>query len=129
MKIHHIGYAVKDLENSIKEFGKLGYNRIEKTITDKKRKVLIQFMKNAEYLIELIAPLNKESPITNILKTQGNSPYHICYETNDIDNKIKKLNNDGFAIITKLLEAPAIDNKKVIFLYKKNMGLIELVEK
>ena len=129
MKIHHIGYAVKDLEDSIKEFEKLGYNRVENKIIDKKRKVIIQFIKNGKYLIELITPLNEESPITNILKKQGSSPYHICYETNDIDKEIKEMSNNGFTIITKLSEAPAIDNKKVVFLYKRNIGLIELIKR
>lgn len=128
MKIHHIGYAVKDLEDSIKEFEKLGYKRVENKVIDKKRKVVIQFVENCECLIELIAPLNNESPITNILKKQGNSPYHICYETDNIDYEINKLIDDEFAVITQLSEAPALDNKKVIFLYKRNVGLIELLE-
>lgn len=129
MKIHHIGYAVKDLESSIKEFEKLGYNCVENKIIDKKRKVIIQFIKNGKYLIELITPLNEESPITNILKKQGSSPYHICYETNDIDKEIKEMSNNGFTIITKLSEVPAIENKKVVFLYKRNIGLIELIKR
>lgn len=129
MKIHHIGYAVKDLEDSIKEFEKLGYNRVENKIIDKKRKVIIQFIKNGDYLIELVAPLNKESSVTSLLKKQGSSPYHICYEANDIDKEIKEMSNSGFTIITKLSEAPAIDNKKVVFLYKRNIGLIELIKR
>jgi hypothetical protein len=31
-------------------------------------------------------------------------------------------------VITQLSEAPALDNKKVVFLYKRNVGLIELLE-
>ena len=129
MKIHHIGYAIKNLEDSIKEFEKLDYAKVKNKVIDKKRKVIIQFMKNEEYIIELIAPLNDESPISNILKKQRNSPYHICYEIDMIESKIKELKNDGFTMITELSEAPAIDNKRVVFLYKKNIGLIELIEK
>ena len=98
------------------------------TMIDKKRKVIIQFIKNGDYLIELVAPLGKESPVTNLLKKQGNSPYHICYETDNLEKDIKDLDDDGFVIISDLLKAPAIYNKKVIFLYKKEIGLIELVE-
>lgn len=120
MKVHHIGYAVKNIEDSIKEFERLGYSKVKNTVIDSKRNVIIQFIQNEEYLIELVAPLKEESPVTNILKKQGNSPYHICYETNDIDNKIKELSNNGFTIIAKLSEAPAINNKKVVF-YTKGM--------
>jgi len=129
MKIHHIGYAIKNLKDSIKEFEKLGYARAKNKVIDKKRKVIIQFMKNEECIIELIAPLNDESPVSNILKKQGNSPYHICYEIDMIESKIKELKNGGFTMITELSEASALDNKRVVFLYKKNIGLIELIQK
>jgi len=128
MKIHHIGYAVNNIEDSLNEFKKLGYKCVENKIVDKKRKVIIQFIKNGDYSIELVAPLGKESPVTNLLKKQGNSPYHICYETDNLEKEIKDLDDDGFVIISDLLKAPAIYNKKVIFLYKKEIGLIELVE-
>lgn len=128
MKIHHIGYAVKKIEDSINEFKKLGYGTIGNKITDNLRNVIIQFIKNGDYLIELVAPLNKESPVTNLLKKQGNSPYHVCYITNNLEKKISDLGNSGFVVISDLLKAPAINNKKVIFLYKKEIGLLELVE-
>jgi methylmalonyl-CoA/ethylmalonyl-CoA epimerase len=128
MKIHHIGYAVKDLEDSVGEFEKLGYKKVKNIVIDKKRKVKIQFVENGEGLIELISPLHNESPITNILKKQGNSPYHICYKTDNIDYEIDKLINDKFVVITQLSEAPALDDRKVVFLYKRNVGLIELLE-
>lgn len=128
MKIHHIGYTVKKIEDSINEFKKLGYRTIGNKVTDNLRKVIIQFIKNGDYLIELVAPLNKESPVTNLLKKQGNSPYHICYTTNNLEKKISDLGNSGFVVISDLLKAPAINNKKVIFLYKKEIGLLELVE-
>ena len=129
MKIHHIGYAVKNIEDSINEFKKLGYITIENKIVDNQRNVIIQFIKNGYYLIELVAPLNKESPVTNLLKKQGNSLYHICYKTDNLKKEIKDLDNNGFVVISNLLEAPAINNKRVIFLYKEDIGLIELVEK
>ena len=37
MRIHYNGYAVKDLENSIKEFEKLGYKRVKNKVIDKKK--------------------------------------------------------------------------------------------
>ena len=128
MKIHHIGYAVKNIEDSLNEFKKLGYKTIENKIVDNQRNVMIQFVRNGDYLIELVAPLNKESPVTSLLGKQGNSPYHICYKTNNLEKEINDLGNNGFVVISNLLKAPAINNKKVIFLYKKEIGLIELVE-
>jgi len=129
MKIHHIGYAVKNIEDSLNEFKKLGYKTIENKIVDNQRNVIIQFVKNEDYLIELVAPINEESPVTSLLKKQGNTPYHICYKTDNLEKEISDLDNNGFVVISNLLEAPAINNKRVIFLYKEEIGLIELIEK
>ena len=42
--------------------------------------------------------------------------------------EINKLINNEFVVITQLSEAPVLDNKKVVFLFKRNGGLIELLK-
>ncbi len=128
MKIHHIGYLVKSIDRSVNELKKLGYTESSKKIKDKKRKVEIQFMSNNKYNIELISPLNENAQINNLLKKQGPSPYHICYEVKNIETKVEELINKGYIVIEKPESAIAIDNKEVAFLYSKNIGLIEIVE-
>ena len=54
MKIHHIGYLVKNIECSIKHFSHLGYYVEKPIFRDVSRKSDICFMKNGEYVIELI---------------------------------------------------------------------------
>lgn len=128
MKIHHIGYAVSDIKKSIRDFIDLGYNIEKDLIIDEKRGVSIQFMISGEYRIELVMPLNDSSPISNVLKKKGIGPYHICYETNMIDKIADKFINNKFILIEKKSNAIAINNQNVIFLYKSNVGLIELLE-
>ncbi|MFX0125917.1 MAG: VOC family protein [Candidatus Hodarchaeota archaeon] len=128
MKIHHIGYAVRDLKVSVPEFLKLGYKNLTETIFDEIRNVAIQFMKNDSYLIELIAPLNDNSPVDNILSKIGNSPYHICYEVDDLFYQIKRFSDEGYLVIEDAKEALGIDNQRVAFLFSSKVGLIELIE-
>ncbi|WP_425449708.1 VOC family protein [Dethiothermospora halolimnae] len=128
MKVNHIGYAVYNIEDSIEEFKELGYIENERSVVDKNRDIIIQFMKNGDYMVELIAPVSEESPITNILKKSGPSPYHICYESNNLENDIANLKSKGFIIISSSKEAIAFNYRKVVFLYNKNVGVIELVE-
>lgn len=128
MKIHHIGYAVKNIDFSINEFEKMGYQRYKDKVVDEKRKVVIQFMINKGYMIELIAPIGEDSPINNIIKKVGSGPYHICYETNDIEKQIIDLSEDRYILIQKPDKAIAIENRRVAFLFKKGIGIIELVE-
>lgn len=128
MKIHHIGYAVSDIAISAEKFGKLGYKYYSDIVEDSERSVFIQFMEKDGYLIELIAPLNDKSHICTILKKIGRGPYHFCYEVQYIDAEIKNLLKSGYVLIEKPNEAVAIANKKVAFLFNKDIGIIELIE-
>jgi methylmalonyl-CoA/ethylmalonyl-CoA epimerase len=127
LKIHHLGYAVQDLEASVDEFKRLGYDQRGDTTRDWERKVAIQFMTNGPYLIELIAPLSSDSPVNNILSKVGNSPYHICYEVDNIDAEISRLSGETYILIENTSEALAIGKRKVAFLYHADVGLIELI--
>lgn len=127
MKIHHIGYAVKDIEASAKAFEKLGYVSEDRIFEDSIRKVRILFMKSGSYVIELVSPIGPMSPVTNIIKKIGNSCYHICYEVEDIELEAEKLVREGYLIVEPLLGAIALGNKPAIFLFGKDMGLVEIV--
>ena len=129
MQIDHIGYVVKDLQKSKAEFEKLGYEKCSTFFDDERRKVKILFMKKNDYVIELIEPTDESSDAYAYYKRIRNGPYHICYKVDNIDESIKKLVDDGYMLLKGKQEAIAYDNKNVCFLYKNDMGLIELVEK
>lgn len=128
LKIHHIGYAVKDIDKSIAIFRNLGYVVAPKSY-DKERKVIIAFAEKSQYLIELISPLEEGSPVDSILRKNGSTPYHICYEVDNIETACCELKKEKFRPISESKAAPAIQNANVIFLYNPTVGLIELVEK
>ncbi len=128
LKVHHIGYAVADLKQSLDMFEKLGYQKTSEPINDEKRNVEIVFVQNNGYLVELISPLNDSSPIRNYLNKIGNTPYHLCYETNNIDQAIDELKKQRYLLVEKPSEAIAIDDQRVAFLYHPKYGLLELLE-
>ena len=45
MQIHHVGYLVKNIEDSIQDFQKLGYEMSSPRFFDESRKIFIQFMR------------------------------------------------------------------------------------
>ena len=128
LKVHHIGYAVKDLRQSLEMFLIIGYTVEDEPIRDEKRKVEIAFVSNNNYLVELISPLDSDSPIQNYLGKIGNTPYHLCYETDDINEAVASLRKQRYLLIEAPNEAVAIDNRKVAFLYHPKYGLLELLE-
>ena len=72
---------------------------------------------------------NSNAPINNLLKKAGASPYHICYEVNNIEESIALLKKDKFMPVSKPKVSNAFDNHRVCFLFKKDIGLIEIIEK
>lgn len=128
LKLHHIGYLVKKIDAAVTQFKLLGYV-IQKDIAyDDYRKINICFMEKDGYVVELVSPASPDSVVTGLLKKYKNSPYHLCYESDDFDNDFETLTKEGYTAIDTPTPAPALDHKRVVFLMNINIGMIELLE-
>lgn len=128
MKIHHIGYLVRKIDIAKNTFLQLGYTVTQDTIYDEIRKVNICFIEKDGYLIELVSPIEKDSVVGKLIKRYNNSPYHICYVCDDFDRKVSELCANGYLKIGEAEIAPAINNKRVVFLMNATIGMIEILE-
>ena len=131
MRIHHIGYLVDSIENALLRFEGLGFVRVGDISEDTQRGIHILFMRNEGYVIELIAPVNEESPSDALRRQYKNTPYHICYETDDLDKTVENLlgSKTGYMMLNHPSPAQCIPGSpRVAFLLNKHMGMIELVE-
>lgn len=79
--------------------------------------------------VELVHPDEDCTIIGKALKKLRNAPYHICYECEDIEAQVGRMQEDGWTLTQAPLAAPAIGGRRVAFLFGSDMGLIELVEK
>ncbi len=125
---HHIGIACYNIEDTAAFYISQNYSLTE-TVYDSIQNVHIAFLSKADNpLIELISPHDETSPINKNLQKNGVSPYHICYETKDLDSSILELKKQKFLVVAKPSPAVAFDGRRVCFLFNKSVGLIELVE-
>ena len=129
LKVHHVGYAVPCIDSARVEFEALGWNVTGPVTDDLLRKVRIQFMRLDGQVIELVAPLAKDSPIHKTLQKGSGTPYHICYEVDSLEEAEAELKALRFIVFKKPQAAPAIGGRLVEWFYSKNNGIIELVEK
>ena len=129
MKIDHIGYAVKRIGKAIQFFEKLGFV-FGPIVDDSDRNVKITFGTKDGYRIELVAPLDEKqkSPVNQYLINVPGTPYHICYESDDFDEEIENLKNQGFKVIIEPRPAIAFSGKRVVFIINLGFGLMEIVE-
>lgn len=142
MKLHHVAYLVKDINKAITTFEVLGY-KTESLINedpvkyDEYRDCDICFLYNAEdysddsekRYVELVAPCSKESPVYGLMATYKNSPYHLCFISEDPETDIEELKAKGFIVMQEDAPAVAFGDKHVTFLMNRHIGIIELVYK
>lgn len=129
LKVHHIGYAVPSIEQSLPELETLGWSVCSDITEDALRKVRIQFIRLGDEVVELVAPLTEDSPIRKTLQKGGGTPYHICYEVDSLEDAEAELKAKRFIVFKKPAPAPAIGMRRVEWFYSKNGGILELVEK
>ena len=130
MKLHHIGIVVPKIKDSIGEITNyIKFETISTTIPVQSQKVNICFLKIGEPFLELIEPVEKDSPIYDFAKS-GGGIHHLCFETNDINAQLANMEKKGATVLVR----PVIgfDNRLIAFvdLNMKNTkcGLIELLE-
>ena len=129
LKVHHIGYLVRNIEKAKKVFLGFEYEVVSECVHDSFRGIDIIFLEKDGYMIELVSPTDDTSDVASLKKKIGNSPYHICYEVNDLPKMIDMLQKERFVLVHEPHNAVAISNRRVAFLMHGQIGLIELVEK
>ena len=128
-RYHHTGVATKDIEITSAFYKNIGYSQSQ-IVIDEIQNVRICFLsKKNSPLVELVEPINDRSPVNEILKKNGNIPYHFCYEVDGMTEAILEMKKSGFIKIINPVPAKAFNNRLICFLYNKDVGLIELLEK
>lgn len=128
-KFEHIGVAVPEIEATAKVYIEAGYTQTE-PVYDPIQNVYICFLsKDGMPTVELLAPHDNTSPVQQTLDKMGVTPYHICYEVEDMESAITELRKQRYIVVRRPKPAIAFDNRKVCFLYNKQVGLIEIVER
>lgn len=128
-KIEHIGIAVKDLNAANEIYAKLLQTESYKTEKVKSEGVETSFFKVGESKIELLAATSDDSAIAKFLEKRGEGIHHIAYHVEDIKTEMKRLEEEGFELISKKPKKGA-DNKLVAFLHPKSANgvLVELCQ-
>lgn len=129
MRIDHIGIAVKDLGQAIRVYEKL-LNRpcLKQEVIDSQR-VKAAFFETGESKIELLSPTADDSVISKFLSKRGEGVHHIAFETDNIEEEMKRLQQEGFTLLSDKPVTGA-NGKRVIFLHPKQVTgvLVELCE-
>ena len=127
-KIDHIGVAVRNLDEAIELYKKLGFEVKEiEEVPDQKVKVAM--LPVGESRIELLEATSEDSPIAKFIERRGEGVHHIAINVSDIEKALQNAKENGLQLID---EKPRIGagGKKVAFIHPKSTKgvLLEFVE-
>lgn len=118
-RLHHIGLAVESIHAVCPSCA---------PFVEESQGVSLALIELHGLTIELLEPLGDASPIARSLR-DGIKLLHLCYEVPDLDESLKQCAGAGFHRIAHTACAPAFGNRRFVWVYSKQYGLIELLEK
>jgi len=119
LKVEHIGIAVKELTTSIPLYEKLLNSQCYKTEIVASEQVNTAFFQKGETKIELLESITPDGVIAKYIEKKGEGVHHIAFEVADIETEMKRLQNEGFVLLTEKPKQGA-DNKLICFLHPKS---------
>lgn len=129
MKVEHIGIAVKDFAKAVPLYEKLLNSQCYKKELVSSENVNTAFFKTDDTKIELLESTQPDGVIASFIERKGEGIHHIAFEVKDIAAEMKRLQEEGFTLLSETPKKGA-DNKLVCFLHPKfcNGVLVELCQ-
>ncbi|MDQ6751585.1 MAG: methylmalonyl-CoA epimerase [Actinomycetota bacterium] len=128
-QIDHFGVAVEDLDTALALYTgslKLGLEHREVVISQGVEAALVGV---GDGHVELLSPLDPETPVGKFLGRRGPGLHHVAYAVQDIDAALEEARAAGLRLID---ERPrlGIRDSRVAFLHPETMGgvLTEFVQ-
>jgi len=118
-ELDHIGIAVRSIKAASVFYEEVLGLRCEKTEEVAAQKVRVAFFTVGGVHIELLEPLNDESPIAKFLARNGEGIHHLAYRTDDIEVQLERARRAGLSLINETPVTGAA-GKKVAFVHPKS---------
>jgi methylmalonyl-CoA/ethylmalonyl-CoA epimerase len=128
-KIHHLGYAVEDLEAASRLYRERFGARLEEPEMVADQGVNAAMFQVGESRIELLEPTGPDTPVGKFLAKRGEGLHHVAFQVEDIEATLGELGRDGVELID---EEPRVGagGTRMAFVHPRSVHgvLTELVE-
>ena len=127
-KIHHIGVAVKSLEERLRVYRDALGLPVQEIEEVPAQKVRVAMLPLGESRIELLEATSDDSPIAGFLAKRGEGIHHIAVAVDGIEEELERLKKAG----VRLINEKPLDRGpyRIAFVHPKSTAgvLLELVE-
>ena len=125
----HVGIAVRSLETAIPLWVRaLGFHHTD-TVAFDSIKVTIAFLRCGSSELELLEPMDANSPVGRFLKKRGEGIHHLSFYVTDIEQALEQAAAAGLELIDRTPREGSY-NTKIAFLSPRSLHgvLVELCE-
>jgi methylmalonyl-CoA epimerase len=128
-RIHHIGVAVADLDESIRLYRtSLGAELVHRAASETEG-LEAALLRVGDGEIELMSALRDDSPVGKFIAKRGPGLHHVAYGVTDIDAALAGAREAGLELIDSEPRI-GLHGRRIAFVHPKSMGgvLTEFVE-
>ena len=120
-RISHIAIAVNDIEAQIRYYRDvLGLDLVgRETVVDQGVEVAILAV--GESRIELLQPIEADSPVGRFLKTRGEGLHHVAFAVDDIAQTLDDIDQQGVRLVDRKAK-PGAHGAMIAFAHPKSTG-------
>jgi len=99
--IHHIGVAVADLDEAVSTYERLLGAAVEarETIASQGAEAVALHIGGSR--VELLAPLEADTPVGRFLARRGPGMHHVAYEVDDLLAELARLDGQGVQLVDR----------------------------
>ncbi|MDX8359685.1 MULTISPECIES: methylmalonyl-CoA epimerase [Bacillaceae] len=129
-KIDHIGIAVRSIKEALPFYQDVLQLHLEGIEEVESEKVRVAFLKIGESKLELLEPINTDSPIAVFIEKRGEGIHHIALAVDSIEQRLEDMKVNGIRMINEKAKTGA-GGSKIAFIHPKSSKgvLFELCEK
>ncbi len=129
VRIHHVGVAVTNLDESIHLYRSAFGAELVHRATNEKEGLEAAFLRMGDGEVELMSPLREDSPVGKFMAKRGPGFHHVAYGVSDIETALAEARAAGLELIDNEPRV-GMHGTRIAFLHPKSVGgvLTELVE-
>jgi methylmalonyl-CoA/ethylmalonyl-CoA epimerase len=126
--VHHVAFAVDDLDEAVGTYERLFGARIELRGRMEDQGVEAAYLRIGDGRVELVSALGEDTPVGRFLARRGPGMHHVAYEVRDVRAAIRSLESEGAELIDEE-PRPGLGGHEVSFVHPDSVHgvLVEVI--
>jgi len=126
--VHHVAFAVDDLDEAVRTYQRLFGARIELRGRMEDQGVEAAYLRIGDGRVELVSALGEDTPVGRFLAKRGPGMHHVAFEVSDVAAAVRSLVSQGAEVIDQE-PRPGLGGHEVSFVHPESVHgvLVEVI--